>query len=55
MYGVFSFNIVDMVALYWNNRTDPISLVYSSISLNRLAVPVVYNAMNILMSKEAIE
>ena len=48
MYGLFSFDAVEMIAMHWGNRTDPISLVYSFINMWRLAVPVVYNILDII-------
>ena len=48
MYGLFSFDALEIIALHWGHRTDPISLVYSFINMWRLVVPVVYNALQII-------
>ena len=48
MFALFSFNAVEMLAMHWGNRTDPISLSYSFYNMWRLAVPVVYNILDIM-------
>ena len=47
-YGLFNFDLLDMMALHWDGNTDPYSLLYSFYNTWRLAVPAVYNSLQLL-------
>ena len=50
-YGMFNFKMIEIMAVHWDGNTDPFSLLQSVINLWRLAVPAVYNALQILAIK----
>lgn len=47
-YGLFNFDVIEVLALHWNQNTDPFCLMQSSVNTWRLAVPAVYNFLQIL-------
>ena len=47
-YGLFNFDVFEVLALHWNQSTDPFCLMQSSVNTWRLAVPAVYNFLQIL-------
>ena len=51
-YGLFNFDVLEVLALHWNQSTDPFCLMQSSINTWRLAVPAVYNFLQILSIKK---
>lgn len=47
-YALFNFDQIEFFALYWNQNTDPFSLMQSSINTWRLAIPIGYNFIQLL-------
>jgi hypothetical protein len=46
-YGLFNFDLIEFLALHWNQNTDPYCLMYSCINTWRLGIPIAYNFLEI--------